>query len=139
MPVNDGSEDLCHGVVIKGINRNDIHMSSEPPRDVIPTPTWGTHGRNEELKERKGRRFLRERFYLLNFVLQNKGGFSNGCRNTKLKQLLRPILMRANSAINQSEFLTITCNLLKAREKSRVYGAIGCCLCFSLVEKLARV
>lgn len=31
----------------------------------------------------------------------------------------------ANSEINQSEFLTITCNLLKAREKSGVQGAIG--------------
>ena len=27
--------------------------------------------------------------------------------------------------MNQSEFLEITCNLLKAREKSRVQGAIG--------------
>ena len=27
--------------------------------------------------------------------------------------------------MNQSEFLAITCNLLKAREKSRVQGAIG--------------
>ena len=27
--------------------------------------------------------------------------------------------------MNQSEFLAITCNLLKAREKSRAQGAIG--------------
>ena len=27
--------------------------------------------------------------------------------------------------MNQSEFLTITCNSLEAREKSRVHGAIG--------------
>ena len=27
--------------------------------------------------------------------------------------------------MNQSEYLAITCNLLKAREKSRVQGAIG--------------
>ena len=44
-----------------------------------------------------------------------------------LKQLLQPILMGANSAMNQSEFLAITCNLLKAGEKSRAYGAIGFC------------
>lgn len=31
-----------------------------------------------------------------------------------------PITTRANSAMNHSEFLEITCNLLKAREKSRV-------------------
>ena len=31
----------------------------------------------------------------------------------------------ANSAVNQSEFFAVTCNLLKAREKSRVQGAIG--------------
>ena len=44
------------------------------------------------------------------------------------KQLLRPIITGANSAMkNQSagEFFKITCNLLKAREKSRVQGAIG--------------
>ena len=41
----------------------------------------------------------------------------------KPKQLLRPIT--AGSAMNKSQFLTITCNLLEAREKSRVHGAIG--------------
>ena len=30
-----------------------------------------------------------------------------------------------NSAMNQSQFLAITCNSLEAREKSRVHGAIG--------------
>ena len=43
----------------------------------------------------------------------------------KPKQLLRPITTGTNSAMNQSEFLAITCNSLKAREKSRVHGAIG--------------
>ena len=43
----------------------------------------------------------------------------------KPKQLLRPITAGADSAMNQSQFLAITCNSLKAREKSRVHGAIG--------------
>ena len=43
----------------------------------------------------------------------------------KPKQLLRPITTEADSAINQSQFLAITCNSLEAREKSRVHGAIG--------------
>ena len=43
----------------------------------------------------------------------------------KPKQLLRPITTRAGSAMNQSQFLAITCNSLKAQEKSRVDGAIG--------------
>ena len=43
----------------------------------------------------------------------------------KAKQLLRPITTGTNSAMNQSQFLAITCNSLKAREKSRVHGAIG--------------
>ena len=43
----------------------------------------------------------------------------------KPKQLLRPITTGANSAMNQSQFLAITCNSLKEREKSRVHGAIG--------------
>ena len=43
----------------------------------------------------------------------------------KPKQLLRPITTGANSAMNQSQFLAITCNLLTAREKSRVHRAIG--------------
>ena len=32
---------------------------------------------------------------------------------------------QADSATNQSQFLAITCNTLKTREKSRVHGAIG--------------
>ena len=43
----------------------------------------------------------------------------------KPTQLLRPITTGAGSAMNQSQFLAITCNSLKAREKSRVHGAIG--------------
>ena len=43
----------------------------------------------------------------------------------KPKQLLRPITTGAVSAMNQSQFLAITCNSLEAREKSRVHGAIG--------------
>ena len=43
----------------------------------------------------------------------------------KPKQLLRPITTGTNSEINQSQFLAITCNLLEAREKSRVHSAIG--------------
>ena len=41
------------------------------------------------------------------------------------KQLLRPITTGAGSAMNQTQFLAITCNSLEAREKSRVHGAIG--------------
>ena len=43
----------------------------------------------------------------------------------KPKQLLRPITTGAGSAMNQSQFLAITCNSLQAREKSRVHGVIG--------------
>ena len=43
----------------------------------------------------------------------------------KPKQLLRPITTGAGSAMNQSQFLAITCNSLEAREKLRVHGAIG--------------
>ena len=43
----------------------------------------------------------------------------------KPKQLLRPIPTEADSAMNQSQFLAITCNSLKAREKSRVQDAIA--------------
>ena len=43
----------------------------------------------------------------------------------KPKQLLRPITTGADSAINQSQFLAITCNSREAREKSCVHGAIG--------------
>ena len=47
--------------------------------------------------------------------------------NPKPKQLLRPITTGINSAMNQSQFLAITCNSLEAREKSRVHRAIGFC------------
>ena len=43
----------------------------------------------------------------------------------KPRQLLRPITTGGNRAINQSQFLAITCNSLKVQEKSRVHGAIG--------------
>ena len=43
----------------------------------------------------------------------------------KPKQLLRPITAGADSAMNQSQFLAIIRNSLKAREKSRVRRAIG--------------
>ena len=43
----------------------------------------------------------------------------------KPKQLLRPITTGRNGAMNQSQFLAITCNSLEAREKSHVHGAIG--------------
>ena len=43
----------------------------------------------------------------------------------KPKQLLRPITTGAGSAMNQSQFLAITCNSLVAREKSRIHGAVG--------------
>ena len=43
----------------------------------------------------------------------------------KPKQLLRPITTGAGSAMNQSQFLVVTCNSLEARERSRVHGAIG--------------
>ena len=43
----------------------------------------------------------------------------------KPKQLLRPITTGADSSMNQSQFLAITCNSFEAREKSRVRGAIG--------------
>ena len=43
----------------------------------------------------------------------------------KPKQLLRPTITGANSAMNQSKVLAISCNSLKEREKSRVHSAIG--------------
>jgi len=43
----------------------------------------------------------------------------------KPKQLFPPITTGANSAMNQSQFLAITFNSLKAREKWRGHGAIG--------------
>ena len=46
-------------------------------------------------------------------------------KKPKPKQLLRPITTGAGSAMNQSQFLAITCNSLEAREKSRLHGAIG--------------
>ena len=43
----------------------------------------------------------------------------------KPKQLLRPITTGAAGKMNQSQFLAITCNSLKAQEKSCVQGVIG--------------
>ena len=43
----------------------------------------------------------------------------------KPKQLLQPITTGAECGMNQSQFLAITCNSLKAWETSCVHGAIG--------------
>ena len=43
----------------------------------------------------------------------------------KPKQLPQPITKGADSAMNQSQFLAVICNSLKAWEKSHVHGAIG--------------
>ena len=45
----------------------------------------------------------------------------------KPKQLLRQITTGAGRAMNQSQFLAITCNLREAQEKSRVHGKMGFC------------
>ena len=58
-------------------------------------------------------------------TLRVKSGFQVTVEKPKPKQLLRPITTRTNSAVNQSQFIAIICNLLEAREKSRVRGAIG--------------
>ena len=47
-----------------------------------------------------------------------------------------PITIGGNSAMNQSEFLAITCNLLQGQEKLCAQREIGF-HCFSLVYKLA--
>jgi len=44
---------------------------------------------------------------------------------SKTKQLLPSITTGADSTMNQSQFLAITCNSLEARGKSRAHGAIG--------------
>ena len=46
-----------------------------------------------------------------------QSGFQMTVEKPKPKQLLRSITAGANSAMNQSQFLAITCNSLKAREK----------------------
>ena len=54
------------------------------------------------------------------------------------KKNLSLLLIGANSAMNQSEFLATTCNLLKAREKSRTQGAIAFGFASLWLKKLAR-
>ena len=46
-------------------------------------------------------------------------------KKPKPKQLLRLTTTGTNSAMNQSQFLAIIWNSLKAREESRVHGAIS--------------
>ena len=52
--------------------------------------------------------------------------FSNDCQNQyQSNLLLRPITTGANTVMNQWKVLVITCNLLKARERSRVQGGLA--------------
>ena len=67
------------------------------------------------------------RTWLTDDVIPSIERFSNDCRKTKTKVITLTNHNRngTNSAMNQSEFLVITCNSLEAREKSRVHGASG--------------
>ena len=51
----------------------------------------------------------------------------------KPKQLLRPITTGTNSAMNQSQFLAITCNSLEGQEKSRVQYVVRLVLGLRLI------
>ena len=57
----------------------------------------------------------------------------------KPTHLLWSIATGANSSISQSQFLAITCNSLKAREKSRAHGTTGFGFASHWLEKPARV
>ena len=57
--------------------------------------------------------------------------------DTKLIILLQTITIGVTRTMNQSEFLAITCNLLRAWETLHIQGAIGFGFAsFPLVEKL---
>ena len=51
--------------------------------------------------------------------------FSNDCRKTKTKAITPTNHNRSKQRDEPSEFLVITCNSLKGREKSRAHRAIG--------------
>ena len=51
--------------------------------------------------------------------------FSNDCRKTKTIVITPTNHNSIKQHDDQSQFLAINCNLLKAREKSRAQGAIG--------------
>ena len=62
---------------------------------------------------------------VIGYFFHHLSGFQKTVEKPKPKQLLRPITTGADSAMNQSQFLAISCNSLEAREKSRVHGVIG--------------
>ena len=62
-------------------------------------------------------------YIISSFMLEVLGSFQLSVVKQIPKQLLRPI--GANCAKNQSKFVAIPCNLLKAREKSSAQVAIG--------------
>ena len=62
------------------------------------------------------------KFDILNDLTEQ---FSNDCRKNKTQAITPTNHNSPNSAMNQSQFLAVTCNSLEAREKSRVRGAIG--------------
>ena len=68
----------------------------------------------------------------LRLVLRDREQLGNGL-------LLLPITRGANSAMNQSEFLAITYNLLKGRENITCTWYDWFWICFSLVEKLGEI
>ena len=61
----------------------------------------------------------------LGFTYDQRAVFKWLSKNRYRSNYSWPITTGANRAMNQSEFLAITCNFLNAREKLRVQGAIG--------------
>lgn len=44
MPLNNGRENVLHGFLIKRLNTNNIEMSEEPRRHIVPATPWWSHG-----------------------------------------------------------------------------------------------
>ena len=53
MPVADGREDLDHGVVVEGVDGDDVVVAGEASGDVVPTAAWRSHSRYQELREKE--------------------------------------------------------------------------------------
>ncbi len=53
VPVHQRGEYLGHGAVVKGLDGDDVHVSSEASRDAVSASTRRTHATHEQLQYRK--------------------------------------------------------------------------------------
>ena len=74
MPVHDDSEDVLHGVRAERLDGDDVEVTQEARRDVVPPSAGGAHGSDDQLVDQGQRtRVFPAEMVSLYFIVQATG------------------------------------------------------------------